>query len=260
MLNQLVRGAAMFSKDGTAPVFVSAVDTIYPLSPADGGRRELHPGGGQLTRLSILQVLLGMMDARGCGTWGHGQRVARYSLATALQMGLGSSEIEGLYYGALLHDAGKLCLSDSVLNRPGPFDPTDWHQMKGHPQLGYRILRGTLFLESALPVVLYHHERYDGTGYPFHLKRRQIPRLGRICAIADAYDAMTTERPYRDRWDPELAAQEILSCRGTQFDPDIAEAFLAARQAGFPLGEMSSWSGLSDASCPRPFGPRPGEI
>ncbi len=242
MFSQAFTGARDIPAEALSPVLDGEHrDRLQERQPAGATGRL---GAPQLRRLSIVQVLLGMMDARGCGTWGHGQRVARYALATALQLHLPAAQIEGLYFGSLLHDVGKLCLSDAVLNRPGPFQPTDWRQMKSHPQHGYRILRGTVFLETALPVVLYHHEHFDGTGYPFHMNGRQIPRVARICAVADAYDAMTTDRPYHGGIEPEIAAQEIIRCCGSQFDPEIADAFLVARAGGFPLGRMAEWAGL----------------
>lgn len=182
----------------------------------------------ETSRFSMVEVLVQAMDAREAVDPGHSRRVVKYSLAMATELGLNGSESEGLQYGVLLHDVGKLCISDTILNKPGPLTEEEWGQMRRHPELGHQLLRGLRFLESALPVVLYHHEHFDGSGYPYHLKEDEIPQKARIFAVADAFDAMTSDRPYRKATRPEVASEEILRCSGAHFDPDVVNAFMSA--------------------------------
>jgi HD-GYP domain-containing protein (c-di-GMP phosphodiesterase class II) len=201
------------------------------------------------SRLAMIQVLVQAIEARDTPTNGHCQRVVHYSLATAEKLGMERSKMDGLHYGVLLHDIGKIGVPDAILNKPGPLTEEEWIQMKRHPQLGYELLHELNFLDSALPVVLYHHERFDGSGYPHGLNKYEIPEAARIFALADSFDAMTTDRPYRKARSPEAAIEEILRCRGVKYDPEVTDAFLMAYEGGFPVGQKevkvgSGWLGL----------------
>lgn len=130
--------------------------------------------------------------------------------------------------GALLHDLGKIGVPDSVLRKPSSLNKKEWEAMQQHPLLAGLMVSKVGFLEGAMPILLYHHERYDGSGYPFGLAGDKIPLEARIFAVVDAYDAMTSERPYREAMSPQEALKEIRAQAGVQFDPQVVEAFEAA--------------------------------
>lgn len=176
---------------------------------------------------ATLLALSAALDARDRETEGHSRRVTRLALAIARQLKLGHDELTSLERGALLHDVGKIGISDNVLLKAGPLTPEERELMNEHPRLGYDMLKGIPFLQDALPVVLHHQEMYDGSGYPSGLSGSRIPLGARIFAVADAYDAMTSTRPYREAMSHNRAFEEILRCRGTQFDPQVVDAFAA---------------------------------
>lgn len=140
-------------------------------------------------------------------------------------MGLKSAQLLALHKGALLHDLGKTAVPKAILTKPGPLDDGEWQAMRSHPREGYLSLLERLPIGDMLDVVLYHHERYDGSGYPDGLRGEEIPILARIFAVADAYDAMISDRPYRKATAPETAREEIVRCAGTQFDPVVVDFF-----------------------------------
>jgi len=178
------------------------------------------------TYLGTLEALSAALDARDQETEGHSRRVTDLTLAVAKAMGLSGKKLVDIERGALLHDVGKIGLSDAILRKPGPLTSEEWVEMRKHPELGYKVLQGIGFLHDALPIVLYHHERYDGSGYPHGLRNGSIPLEARIFAVADAYDAITSDRPYRPPRSHEEALQEIKRHAGTQFDPQVVEVFL----------------------------------
>lgn len=177
--------------------------------------------------LETITALARSIEARDGYTGLHVERVRRYSLRLASDLRLGDDAIRRLEFGAVLHDVGKIGIGDAILSRPGPLDPAEWQVMRRHPEIGRRVLEGIAFLTPALDAVFFHHERWDGEGYPGGLAGEAIPLAGRIVAIVDAYDAMTTDRPYRRALPREAALAEIERGRGTQFDPDVARVFLA---------------------------------
>lgn len=174
-----------------------------------------------------LEALVTALDARECETGNHSQRVVRTTLAIAERMGLPESLREHIGRGALLHDIGKIGVPDHVLLKPGRLTEEEWVEMKKHPEIGARILSGIAFLEPAAEIVLSHQERWDGGGYPRGLQREEIPIGARIFAVADALDAITSDRPYRRGRSLEHAREEIARYAGTQFDPIVVEHFLA---------------------------------
>lgn len=157
---------------------------------------------------------------------GHSRRVTGYVAALALGIGVPKRQLPRLLGGAMLHDLGKIAVPDSILRKPGPLTPEERAAVKVHAELGYRLLRWMGFSSEGLRAVRHHHEWYNGKGYPYGLSGEQIPLDARIVAIADAFDAMTSDRPYRHAHSVEEAREEILRCAGTQFDPVVAEAFL----------------------------------
>jgi putative nucleotidyltransferase with HDIG domain len=176
---------------------------------------------------ATLLALSAALDARDRETEGHSQRVTRWALAIGRQLQLHADELTNLERGALLHDVGKIGISDNILRKAGPLTALERQVMNQHPQLGYNMLRGITFLRDALPVVLHHQEMYDGSGYPAGLRADEIPLGARIFAVADAYDAMTSVRPYRQPLSHAAALAEIDRCRGTQFDPRVVDAFFS---------------------------------
>lgn len=157
----------------------------------------------------------------------HARRMMLSAGAAAHELACTDEEVNLLQLAALLHDIGKIGVPDAILHKPGPLNDEEWKIMRLHPQIGARILEqlGGIFRILA-PIVVAHHERWDGEGYPFHRAGEQIPLASRILTVVDAYDAMTSRRPYHDPVSSEQAEQELLRCSGTQFDPRIVDAFL----------------------------------
>jgi HD-GYP domain-containing protein (c-di-GMP phosphodiesterase class II) len=180
----------------------------------------------------MLDALSHAIEARDPATQGHGGRVTALAQAIAIRLGWDEARMEALRLGARLHDVGKLAISMRVLAKPGPLDEVELRLVRTHPLVGARILGAAGPGRLALPYVLYHHERWDGEGYPTGRAGEDIPLEGRLLAVADAYDAMTSARPYRRALTPEHALEEIESCAGTQFDPTIAGLFVEVWAAG----------------------------
>ncbi len=176
---------------------------------------------------ATLLALSAALDARDRETEGHSQRVTRLAMAIGRRLKLSPDELTSLERGALLHDVGKIGISDNVLLKAGPLTADERALMNRHPQLGFEMLKAVPFLRDALPVVLHHQEMYDGSGYPDGLRGEEIPLGARIFAVADTYDAITSTRPYRRALSHEAALQEIVRCSGTQFDPMVVDAFIS---------------------------------
>ena len=176
-----------------------------------------------------LESLVTALDVRDQETRGHSVRVATHSLDMAKMLGIkDDEELLTVYRGALMHDVGKIGVPDAILLKPAKLTEEEWEFMRRHPALGYRILAQVPYLRPAAKIVLAHHERWDGDGYPRRLKEEDIPLGARIFAICDTYDAIISDRPYRKGQSPDQALTEILRCAGTQFDPKVVEAFEAA--------------------------------
>jgi diguanylate cyclase (GGDEF)-like protein len=200
--------------------------TVLFSEDVDIGRDRRGDGSAVAGQLTAVLVLAETLDIRDCGTAQHSQRVGRYARAIAEQLGLGPAEVDRLALAGVLHDVGKIGVGDTVLQKPAPLDEDEWAQMRRHPELGARILAGAE-LEDVAEWVFAHHERVDGTGYPLGLCGEQIPLEARILAVADAYEAMTSDRPYSRSVSAEEAAVELRRCAGTQFDERVVEALLA---------------------------------
>lgn len=178
-----------------------------------------------------LQALVAALDARERETGNHSQRVSMYSVVLAKEMGLSSARIQDLSTGALLHDIGKLGIPDSILLKPGDLTEEEWRLMRRHPEIGRDILKDIDFLEPAVGVVLNHHEHWDGSGYPSGMKGEGIPQGARIFLVVDAFDTITTDRPYRAAMTFDEAREELRRCRGSQFDPGAVDHFLRVPEA-----------------------------
>ena len=174
---------------------------------------------------STLKALTAALETRDLETHGHSERVVTYSLRLGREYGLDSQRIKALEFGSLLHDIGKIGVPDSILRKPAKLTEQEWVRMREHPAHGQQILRGIHFLEGAARVVAQHHEKWDGSGYPLGLHGEDIDLCARIFSVADAFDAMTSDRVYRKGKSYEAAAQELDEWAGTQFDPKVVEAF-----------------------------------
>lgn len=183
------------------------------------------------TREAALKALSRVLEYRDLETKGHTDRVAE--LSVRLGQALGFPDIEGLRLGAYFHDLGKLALPDEILRKPAALSTGEWRVVKTHPEVGLEILKSLPFLpQAALHVVLYHHERWDGSGYPRGLKGEEIPLEARIFAVVDVYDALLSERPYKRAWTPEEATKELRAQAGRSLDPKVVEAFLGLLEDG----------------------------
>ena len=163
---------------------------------------------------------------------GHASRVGSHAEAMAGRLGWSEDRLRVLRLGAALHDVGKVNLSPGLLQKPGRLDPAELSAIRAHPVEGAWLIAGIPAFEPALPYVLFHHERWDGGGYPTGRSGIDIPLEGRLLAVADAFDAMTSLRPYRDRLSSDEAAAEVERCAGTQFDPMLAQVFIDAHASG----------------------------
>jgi putative nucleotidyltransferase with HDIG domain len=180
--------------------------------------------------LSTVQALAAALEAKDVYTRGHSIRVAKWARSCARMLGLGAEEEEHVYMAGLLHDLGKIGIQEDILLKPSPLTPEERKEMQGHPEVGARILEPARFPAAVIAAVRHHHEDYGGGGYPAGLSREEIPLLARIIRVADAYDAMTSARPYREAFTPQEAYEELKRCAGRQFDPRVVEAFLRIPQ------------------------------
>lgn len=180
--------------------------------------------------LKTIAALTEAIDAKDMYTAGHSQRVAEISTTIAYDMGLSQHEIDIIHYGALLHDIGKIGIPELILNKKGRLTIDEFSAIKKHPVIGTNILRSIDFLDEALHIVRYHHERFDGTGYPEGLAKENIPFMARIVGVADSWDAMTSNRSYRKALPTSVACKELEKHAGTQFDPYIVKIL---RQGSF---------------------------
>lgn len=194
--------------------------------------------------MGLLHSLVAAVDAKDTYTCGHSVRVGMFAKRLAEVAGYEPAFTERVYLAGLLHDVGKIGIDDAVLRKPGRLTEEEFAQIKRHPEIGYRILKGIVQVQDILPGVLYHHEKYNGSGYPQKLAGEAIPLLGRILCIADSFDAMTSSRTYRTAMSVEEAMAEIRKCSGSHFDPSLADLFcriptdqmrqLSATERGLP--------------------------
>lgn len=182
----------------------------------------------QLERTESVIVALALaVEAKDMYTEGHLWRLAYYGEQLATAAGMGRDLRRAVWQGGLLHDIGKISVADSILRKPAPLTPEEYAQIKQHPECGARIIAPMRFAREVSPIVLGHHEHWDGSGYPCGLRGEEIPIGARIIAIVDAYDAMTTDRPYRRALSPERAVQRLRARSGVQWDPDLTALFIA---------------------------------
>ncbi len=190
--------------------------------------------------LSAVYALAAAVDAKDHYTYGHSRKVNTYSVVLAETIGLPSDEVSRISTAALLHDIGKIGVPDSILNKKGELDAQEWDAIKSHPRLGANIVGNVPDLSPCVGSILYHHERWDGTGYPEGLRGKTIPLGARILAIADAFAAMASARPYRTALPDEEALERLKQGAGNQFDPELVQAFVEEVEAGLPQKDKVS--------------------
>jgi putative nucleotidyltransferase with HDIG domain len=178
--------------------------------------------------VQTVSALASAIDVRDSYTSGHSQRLAELAVRTGEMLGCTDSELVDVRWGALLHDIGKIGVPDEILRKPGSLDAHEEAIMRKHPEIGAHIVEPVRNLAGVAPIIRAHQERYDGKGYPDGLRENAIPKIARIISVADAYVAMTDERVYRKSFTQQEAIDELRRCSGTQFDPEVVEAFLKA--------------------------------
>ena len=236
--------AALFSRGGGLWL---AILFMFPLLLArfsfklylDGKQHQYH----------IVQALTAALEAKDTYTEGHSQRVGDYAVAIAREMGLRERQVQLLRSGAVFHDIGKIGVPDSILQKPGPLTPEERAVIQQHPEKGVRILKNLDGYEQIIPLVLHHHEFYDGRGYPGGTKGDDIPLVVYILGVADAYDAITSDRPYRAGRTPREAARILREEAGKQFHPDVAAVGARMADAGM-LDRPESAAGVAEAESP----------
>ena len=182
--------------------------------------------------INSVRMLAAAIDAKDPYTRGHSERVARYSIGIGKNLGLSEKEMRNLRISALLHDVGKIGIDDRILRKPGALSDDEFEVMKGHPAKGAAIMSGVAQLIDIVPGMKYHHEKWSGGGYPDGLAGEQIPVQARIVAIADTFDAMTTNRPYQKAMELGYVVEKIKSFAGTRFGPHVVDAFVNAVRRG----------------------------
>ncbi len=183
--------------------------------------------------LDMIQTLRYTVEAKDPYTRGHSDRVSEFSVLIGEKLGLSEEQIKILRIGGLFHDIGKIGIPDSILLKTDKLSDDEYSEIKNHPSIGAHILGAASIFKDIIPIVKHHHERFDGRGYPSGLQGEEIPFLARIAAVADTFDAMTSKRSYRDALDIQYVKDEIQRCKGTQFDPQIADAFLDILENNF---------------------------
>ena len=193
----------------------------------------------QTAFLETVRSLAFVVEAKDAYTGQHLERCRVYGVTLMQALGV-HDEYPDAQYGFLLHDAGKVGVPERILGKPGPLTAAEWRVMRTHPLIGYQIVSGIPFLKNAAEIVRSHHEMFDGSGYPAGLRRDEIPVPARVFSVVDAFDAMTTDRPYRSARTLEHAVGELRRMAGTQFDPDVVAAFVPLAEELAPAGLPAS--------------------
>ena len=204
----------MFDSEDTQllGILASQASTVLQIAALFGQANDLF--------LDFIKALVATIDAKDPYTRGHSNRVSEISLAMAQDLGLNGEQIHDIRIGSLLHDIGKIHIPDQVLTKPGKLSDDEYNIVKTHPGAGYQIMKEVRLLQNVLPAIVEHHERLDGSGYPFGLRSEQISLMGRIVSVADVYDAITSDRPYRKAMDEESAIEYMNENSGRYFDEE----------------------------------------
>ena len=236
-LIRLVYGLVFFHFTSLPAIFMTivayvSVFTIY--IGKERHRRAQMKFSQELTEFirSFIHVLAKLIDGKDPYTNGHSFRVAKYTQMLAKKLGENGIPDEMYYNIGLMHDIGKISIPDSILLKAGKLTPEEYEIMKSHAQRGYEFFKDVRVPQKMLDGIHYHHERYDGTGYPEGISGERIPLIARIIAVADAFDAMSSSRPYREKLKMDVIVQEIKDCTGSQFDPKVADAFMELYEEG----------------------------
>lgn len=200
------------------------------------------------TFLDTVEALAEAIEKKDHYTGGHTKRVVYYTQCISKYLNLTAEEQERIRLGAVLHDVGKIGIEDNILKKQAPLDQEEWKVMQKHPDIGFDIMSRVEGLKDVIGGMRYHHERWDGKGYPFGMKGEEIPLLARIISVADTYDAMVSTRPYRKGLDPKIAYDEIVKYSGTQFDPKVVDAFIEAFKKE-KMGKGSGGSSIQLSNC-----------
>ncbi len=206
----------------------SGIKSIKQMEEIKRINEELHDANEKLEQayLESIETLRYTVEAKDPYTRGHSDRVSEFSVLIGKKLGLDEAQLKTLKIGGLFHDIGKIGIPDSILLKESKLTPEEYSEIKHHPSIGVHILSNAEIFKDIIPIVKYHHERYDGRGYPENLKGEDIPYLARITSVADAFDAMSSRRTYRNNLELETIKGEIRNNLSTQFDPKIATAFL----------------------------------
>lgn len=236
-LLKLTKGLLLFHPTGLPAIFITLMGLISVLVIYQRNEKILcnqEKYRKELTDFtnSIIDAFSICIDGKDSYTNGHSLRVAKYTKLLALKLGEGEETAQKFYNIALLHDIGKIGISDEILNKPGKLTPEEYETMKTHTYRGFEILKRVKTQKDIADGAQYHHERFDGRGYPAKLSGEKIPWVARIISVADAFDAMSSTRPYRKRLSNDAILKEIKDCTGTQFDPVVAKAFLELYEEG----------------------------
>jgi HD-GYP domain-containing protein (c-di-GMP phosphodiesterase class II) len=208
-------------------VFAREINQLHRAERARAAELDAALARLEGSHLDTVRTLAFVVEAKDPATRAHLERTHEYAVALTWAVAPELAGDRGLRYGFLLHDIGKLGVPEAVLTKAGPLDPHEWEAMRAHPLLGVRIVAGLPFLGGAVDVIRSHHERWDGRGYPFGLRAEAIPLGARIFSLCDAFDAMTSDRPYRRALPTQHAVEEVRVGAGSQFDPSVVEAFLS---------------------------------
>jgi len=223
--------------DEFGTVEASLLSSVAAILGIHSGNIELYRQQSELLA-GIIRALTSAIDAKDPYTCGHSDRVARIAVRLAEQLGCDANELHTIYLAGLLHDIGKIGISDSVLRKPDKLSDKEYEHIKTHVEVGHRILRDLKKLEGVLPVVLHHHESWDGGGYPHQLNDETIPLPARIVAVADSFDAMSSDRPYRKGMPLEKIDEIFRSGAGQQWDPKVVDAYFHARDDILRIAEV----------------------
>lgn len=206
-------------------VFASEIGSLYRSQKERAEELEAALASLKTAYLETIRSFAFVVEAKDAGTGQHLERCRIYGVALLEALGV-TADHPDAEYGFLLHDAGKVGIPDRILSKPGPLTAAEWRVMRAHPVIGYQMLENIPFMTTAAEIVRCHHEMFDGSGYPEGLRGEDIPVAARAFSIVDAFDAMTSDRPYRPAMQLERAAAELARMAGTQFDPAVVSAFL----------------------------------
>ena len=196
-------------------------------------------------RTSLICALNQLLDLKDLNTGVHSTRLAEWALHVASELGMDDAGLGDIETAALLHDIGKIGIPDAILNKPGKLTEDEYDLMKKHPEYGWAVLRQVPGMDRASLLILHHHESFDGRGYPGGLKGEEIPLGSRIVSVIDSFDAMVSNRPYRNGLPFEEAERRLLQCSGTQFDPEVVKIFLPLARAEMPAVFAAAGTGLN---------------